>query len=74
MASLDSADSEQNCIRGAHDLVLLSGHDKLVSSVLKEIAKNKGCELLQVALTHCQQRVPYVFPLVGIRCSNGWRR
>ena len=42
MASLDGADSDLNCIRGAHDLVLLSEHDKLVSSVLEEIAKNKG--------------------------------
>jgi aryl-alcohol dehydrogenase-like predicted oxidoreductase len=49
------------------NLVPLSDHDKHVSSILKEIAKEKNCELLQVALAYVQQKVPYVFPLVGQR-------
>lgn len=49
------------------NLISLSDHDKHVSSVLEEVATAKSCELLQVALAYVQQRVPYVFPLVGQR-------
>lgn len=49
------------------NLVPLSDHDKHVSSILEEIAGKKGCELLQVVLVYVQQKVPYVFPLVGQR-------
>ncbi|KAF2123529.1 Aldo/keto reductase [Dothidotthia symphoricarpi CBS 119687] len=45
----------------------LGDHDRHVSKILEDIAKAKGCELLQVAFAYVQQKVPYVFPLVGQR-------
>lgn len=47
--------------------VKVSEHDKLVSKVLEGIARDKGVELLHVALAYVQQKAPYVFPLVGQR-------
>lgn len=49
------------------NFIPLSSRDKEVSAVLEELAKKKGCELLQVALAYCLQKTPYVFPIVGAR-------
>ena len=49
------------------NFIPLSDHDKKISGILEEVAKSKGCELLQVALAYVQQKVPYVFPIVGQR-------
>lgn len=44
-----------------------SEHDKKVSRVLEELAREKGVELLQVAVAYVLQKTPYVFPIVGGR-------
>lgn len=44
-----------------------SQRDKDVSKVLENIAKQKGVELLQVALAYIINKAPYVFPLIGAR-------
>ncbi|PSN74893.1 putative Norsolorinic acid reductase [Corynespora cassiicola Philippines] len=49
------------------NFIPLSEHDKRISNVLEDISKEKGCELLQVALAYVMQKTPYVFPIVGQR-------
>ncbi|KAI3340747.1 Aldo/keto reductase [Ustulina deusta] len=44
-----------------------SSRDKQVSAVLEDLANEKGCQLIQVALAYCLQKTPYVFPIVGGR-------
>lgn len=44
-----------------------SSRDRQVSAVLEDLANQKGCQLIQVALAYCLQKAPYVFPIVGGR-------
>ncbi|KAI1325474.1 Aldo/keto reductase [Xylariaceae sp. FL0255] len=44
--------------------------DRQVSAVLEQLAEEKGCELVHVALAYCLQKTPYVFPIVGGRTAE----
>ncbi|KAF2993363.1 hypothetical protein E8E13_002236 [Curvularia kusanoi] len=63
----EQAYREREKTNEGRNFIPLSDHDKQVSRVLEQVAKEKGCELLQVALACVIQKVPYVFPIVGQR-------
>ncbi|KAK9427302.1 sterigmatocystin biosynthesis dehydrogenase stcV [Lipomyces doorenjongii] len=48
-------------------LILTSSRDNIVSVVLEKLAERKSYQLVQVALAHCSQKTPYVFPIVSGR-------
>lgn len=56
---------EQN--NEGRNFIQTSDLDRKVSAHLQSIGEKKGVPLLSIALAYCQQKAPYVFPLIGAR-------